>query len=88
MSTTINVKLINYEHVCAPANYYGIPFEAFGKPKLSEDKKRFTNVTLIAEGVDESLVKSLIDAGKLEEMTDAEVKSVKAKADKAAKAEK
>lgn len=87
MSNTTNVKLINYDHVCAPSNYYGIKFEAFGKPKLSEDKKRFTNVTLIAEGVDESLVKSLIDAGKLETMTDAEVKAVKAKAVKAEKSE-
>ena len=74
----VNVKLIDV--VAGSAGmYYGVQFAAIGKGVLAKDKKSFKGITLVAEGVDEKLVESLIDAEKLEVMSDAEVKALKAK---------
>ena len=74
----VNVKLIDVVAGSA-GKFYGIQFGAIGKGVLAKDKKSFKGITLVAEGVDEKLVESLIDAEKLEVMSDAEVKALKAK---------
>ena len=78
----VNVKLLN---VVAGSGgcFYGVDFTAIGKGKLSKDKTHFTGITLVAEGVDKDIVESLIDAERVEVLSDTEVKALKTKADKA-----
>lgn len=73
----VNVKLIDVVAGSA-GKFYGIDFVAIGKGKLAKDKKSFKGITLVAEGVDEKLVASLIDAEKLEKITDKEVEALRA----------
>lgn len=72
----INVKLVNV--VAGDAGkFYGIDFKAIGKGVLAKDKKSFKGITLVAEGIDDKLVASLIDAEKLEKITDKEIATLR-----------
>jgi len=74
----VNVKLIDVV-TGEPGDFYGIPFEMVGEARLSPDKSHFKGVELIACGVDDKLIESLVIAGKLEVLTDKEVETLKAK---------
>lgn len=78
----VNVKLIDVVAGSA-GKYYGVDFEAIGKGVLAKDKKSFKGITLVAIGIDDKLVASLLDAEKLEKITDKEVEALRAKATKA-----
>ena len=73
----INVKLVGVVAGSA-GEFYGIDFAAIGKRVLAKDKKSFKGITLVAEGVDDKLVDSLIDAEKLEKITDKEIEALRA----------
>ena len=74
----VNVRLLD---VVAgdSGKYYGIDFEMIGVPKLSADKSSFKGVSLIACGIDDKLVESLVATGKLDVLSDKEVDMLKAK---------
>lgn len=81
----VSVKLVGVVAGSA-GKYYGIDFTAIGKGVLAKDKKSFKGITLVAEGVDDKLVKSLLDAEKLEKITDKEIEALReAAAEKEAK---
>ena len=73
----INVKLVGVV-AGAAGKFYGIDFAAIGKGVLAKDKKSFKGITLVAEGIDDKLVGSLIDAEKLEKITDKEIEALRA----------
>lgn len=72
----INVKLVDVV-AGAAGTYYGIKFDAIGKGVLAKDKKSFKGITLVAEGVDDKLVASLIAAEKVEKITDKEIEALR-----------
>ena len=81
----INVKLVNVVAGSA-GRYYGVDFEAIGKGVLSKDKKSFKDITLVAIGVDDKIVGSLIDAEKVEKISDKDIETLReAVAEKEAK---
>jgi hypothetical protein len=75
----VNVKLIGVVAGAAGV-FYGINFEAIGTGVLSADKQSFRGIALVATGINEKLVKSLIDVDKLEVLTDKEVDALREKA--------
>ena len=74
----VNVKLINVV-AGAAGRFYGVDFEAIGKGVLAPDKQSFRGITLVACGIDDKLVGSLVDAEKLEVLTDKEVDALREK---------
>jgi hypothetical protein len=81
----MKVKLIGLPHIGSSGVYFGLRFNAVGNAKLSRDGKSFTGVALIADAK-EDLLKSLLEADRVEEVTDAEYKALVAKASKNKKA--
>lgn len=75
----VNVKLVDVV-AGAPGKYYGIDFEVIGLAKLSADKTHFKGITLVARGVEDKLVVSLVEAEKLEVISDKEIEALEAKA--------
>lgn len=72
----INVKLVGVV-AGAAGKFYGIDFTAIGKGVLARDKKSFKGITLVAEGLDDKLVGSLINAEKLEKISDKEIQALR-----------
>lgn len=76
----VNVKLLNVV-AGKSGTFYGVNFTAIGKGKLAKDRQSFVGLTLVAEGVDDKIVGSLIDADLVEKITDKAVQALKDKAE-------
>tara|TARA_R110002096_G_scaffold171144_2_gene343856 strand:- start:317 stop:565 length:249 start_codon:yes stop_codon:yes gene_type:complete len=75
----MKIKLLDLSYIANSGTYYGIAFTAIGTAKLNTAGTGFKGVTLVAD-VEDDLAQSLVDAEKVEKISDAELKAIKAKA--------